>query len=113
MANLDFRLKKIDETRNYFKEGIKDDLICKALNYFEHFVFIFAVSGCVLISVFVSLIGVPVGITNSALGWKTCAITVGIKKHKAIIKTKRKSHDKIVLLAKTKLSSSKVWFLKF
>ena len=38
--------------------------------------------GCVLISVFVSLVCVPVGITSSALGLQIFAITVGIKKVK-------------------------------
>ena len=38
--------------------------------------------GCVLISVFVSLVCVPVGITSSALGLKISATTVGIKKVK-------------------------------
>ena len=36
---------------------------------------------------------------------KICAITAGITKYKPIIKKKKKKHDKIVLLAKTKLNS--------
>ena len=32
-------------------------------------------------------------------------ITAGIKKYKSIIKKKKKKHDKIVLLAKTKLNT--------
>ena len=32
-----------------------------------------------------------------------CTIVAGIKKHKPIIKKKKKKHDKIVLLAKCKL----------
>ena len=66
------------------------------------------VSGCVSISAFPSLIGVPVSIASSTLGLKICAITVGIKKHKSIIKKKRKQLDKIVLLAKTKLNTIEV-----
>ena len=66
------------------------------------------VSGCVSISAFPSLIGVPVTIASSTLGLKICAITVGIKKHKSIIKKKRKQHDKIVLLAKAKLNTIEV-----
>ena len=34
-----------------------------------------------------------------------CAIAAGIKKYKPIIKKKKKKHDSIVLLAKTKLNS--------
>ena len=37
-----------------------------------------------------------------------CAITAGIKKYKAIIKKKKKKHDKIVLLGKYKLNSIEV-----
>ena len=40
----------------------------RVLNYFEHFlVFVSAVSGCFSISVFASLVGVPVGIASSAV----------------------------------------------
>ena len=64
----------------------KHKIMCRALNYFEHFlVFISAVSGCVLISAFASSVGIPVGITSSALGFKICAITSVIKKCKSII----------------------------
>ena len=40
---------------------------------------------------------------GSAIGLKICAINGGIKKYKLIIKKKKKNHDKIVLLAKSKL----------
>ena len=39
------------------------------------------------------------------LNWIICAITPAIKKYKAIIKIKEKKHEKIVLLAKSKLNS--------
>ena len=39
-----------------------------------------------LTSVFVSLVGVPVGITSSVSGSKIGALTAGIKKYKSIIK---------------------------
>ena len=40
---------------------------------------------------------------GSAIGFKICAINGGIKKNKFIIKKKKKNHDKIVLLAESKL----------
>ena len=43
---------------------------------------------------------------------KICVITVGIKKHKSIIKKKKKKHDKIVLLAKSELNSIEVLISK-
>ena len=88
--------------------GKKHRKMCRILNYFEHFVFISAVSGCVSVFPFASLVGVPVGITSSAVGLKICALTAGIKTYKLIIKKKNKRHDKVVLLAKTKLNAIKV-----
>ena len=49
---------------------------------------------------------------SSAIGLKICAITAGIKKYKSIIKKKKKKHDKIVLLAKSKLNSIEVLISK-
>ena len=70
------------------------------------------ITECVSISDFASVVGIPTGITGSVIGLKTCAITAGIKKHKSIIKKKRKNHDKIALSAKSRLNSIKVLFSK-
>ena len=48
-----------------------------------------AVTGCVPISEFTSLVCVPIGITSSAVGIKICEITAEIKKDKSIIKKKK------------------------
>ena len=54
---------------------------CRVLNYIFHlFIVISAVTGDVSISSFASLVGIPVGITYSAIGLKVWAITVEIKK---------------------------------
>ena len=114
----EFRLKNIDETRNYLIEEInrnelmskKHKKICTTVIYFEHFLIL--AYWIVSISPFASLIGIPIGITSSAIGLKICAITAGIKKYKSIIKKKKKKHDKIVLLAKSKLSSIEVLISK-
>ena len=58
------------------------------------------VTGCISISAFIFLNGIPVEITNSAL--KTCIITAGIKKCKSIIKKKKKKHDRIVFRGRFK-----------
>ena len=117
----EFRLKNIDETRNYLIEEInrnelmskKHKKVCTTLNYIEHFLILAStITGCISISAFVSLLGIPIGITNSAIGLKICAITVGIKKFKSIIKKKKKKHDKIVLLAKSKWNSIEVLISK-
>ena len=49
---------------------------------------------------------------SSAAGTKICVITAAIKKYKSIIKKKRKKHDKIVLLPKSKLNSIEVLISK-
>ena len=83
--------------------------MCRALNCFEHFlIFISAVSRCVSISAFASLVSVSVGNASSAVGINVCAITAVIKKYKSVIKKKRKKHYKIVLLAKTSLNTIEV-----
>ena len=109
MASLDFGLKNIDERRKYISEEIKDTELmskkhkkeCKALNFFEHFLFyISAVNGCVIISAFASLIGVPVGIAGSAVGIRISAITAGIKKYKSVIKKKNKKARSYSVISK-------------
>ena len=78
------------------------------MNYIEHLLTsISTVTGCVSISAFASLFGIPIGITSSTIGLKVL-ITAGIKKCKSIIKKKKKRHDKILLLAKSKLNSVEV-----
>ena len=54
------------------------------------------------------MLGIPIGITSSVIGLKTCVIATGIKKYNSIIKRKKKKHDKIVLLAKSKSNSIEV-----
>ena len=60
------------------------------------------ITGCVSISAFASLVSVLVGITSFAVRLKICAITAEIKKHKSVIKKKKKKYDKIMLLEKIK-----------
>ena len=97
-AILDFRLRKIDETRNYLLDEINHNALMsekykktrKHLNYVEHLlILVSTVTDCVSISAFASLVCVPVGIASSAVGKKICAITTGIKNYKSIIKKKK------------------------
>ena len=86
---LEFRLKNIDETRNYFVEEIdqnelmnnKRKMVCKTIDYIEHFlILVSTVTGRISISTFDSLAGVSIGIMSSAIGLKILAITSGIRK---------------------------------
>ena len=86
---------------------------CTTLNYIEDFLILGStITECISISAFASLLGIPIGIASSTIGLKICAITAGIKKYKSIIKKKKKKHNKIVLLAKSKLNSIEVLISK-
>ena len=96
-ASLEFRLRKIYETKNHFLDEIKhNDLMtekyektCKYLNYVENFIILVStVTGWVSISAFASLIFVPVRIKNSALGLNIFAIIEGIKKYSQLSRKK-------------------------
>ena len=56
--------------------------------------------------------GIPIVITSSAIGLKTCAITAGIEKYKSIVKRKKKKRNEIVSLAKAKLNNIEVLISK-
>ena len=87
----------------------KHKKVCTTLNYIEHFLILaFTVTGCISISAFSSLLGIPTKITSSAMGLKICATAAEIKKFKSIIKKKKKKYDKIVLLAKSQLNGIEV-----
>ena len=103
------RLNNINETRNCLLEEIeKNELIskkhkkvCITLNYIEHVLILTStITGYISISAFASLLGTPVGIMSSAIGLKMCTIAAGIKKYKSI--NKKKKHNKIILLVKSK-----------
>ena len=92
------RLKNINERKNYFLGEIKQNelmskkhkKVCANLNYVEHFLILAStITDCISISAFASLLGIPVGITSSAIGLKICAITAGSKKYESIIKKKK------------------------
>ena len=77
----EFRLKNIDEKRNYLIEKINQNKLTSknhkkvftTLNYIEHFLILGStITGCVSISAFASLVGILIGITSSALGLKIC-----------------------------------------
>ena len=61
------------------------------MNCHEHFLaFVSAVSGCVSIYVFTSLVDIAVSIGSSALGLKICAITAGIEEYLSELWRKKK-----------------------
>ena len=87
----EFRLKNIDETKNYFLEEIKQDelmsrkhkKVCTTLNYVEHVLILAStITGYISISAFATLLGFPIGITGSTVRLKIFTIAAGIKKYK-------------------------------
>ena len=113
-ANLSFRLRKINEIRNYRLDEINhNDLMsekykktCKHSCWTLAYISINSYWLCFNFA-FAELVAISVGITSSAAGMKICAITAEIKKYKTIIK-KKKKHDKIVLIGKAKLNTIEV-----
>ena len=68
----------------------KHKKFCRVLNYIDHLLIVVSpITGCVSISVFASLAGIPIEITSFAVGLKTSAVTAGIKRYQSI-STKKK-----------------------
>ena len=90
--DVDIRLKnrwnkKLSFRRNktkWFNKWHKK--VCRTLNCFEHFIFVSACRGCGVcqcqyLFLHSALVGVPTGITSSAVGLKIYVITAGIKNY--------------------------------
>ena len=82
--NQKLKLKKIDKIRNSLIQEInrnglmskKHKRVCRVLNYIDHsLIAISTITECVFVSAFASLVGIPIGITSSAIGLKICVIT--------------------------------------
>ena len=110
-----FRLNKINEIKNYFLAEITErELISKniskyiaSLDYFDKSLNILSIlSGSISIASFASVIGAPAGIIGASCGF-TFSITSGfVKKFLKTIRNKKKKHNKIVMLARSKLNSA-------
>ena len=88
--NQKFRSRKIDEIKNYLIQEInqhkllckKHKKICRVLNYIENSLnLISAITVCVSISSFASLVWALTRAPSSRIGLKFCVITTGIKKN--------------------------------
>ena len=76
--------------------------VCTTLNFIEHFLILAStISQYISVSAFTSLIGIPIGITSSVIGFKIWVMAAEIKNHNSIIK--KKEQDKVVLLVKSNL----------
>ena len=119
--NQEFKMTKINQIRKYLIKGTNQNelmskehkKVCRILNYIEHsLIAISTITGCVSISAFACLVGIPIGIASFTIGLKICIKTAAIKNYKSIIKKKRKELYGIVLLAKSELNNIEVLISK-
>ena len=98
----EFKSKNIDQTRNYFLKDMQNELMSRKDKkvctihkwYWTLFYFLAsAITGYISISTFASLLGIPLGITSSEIGLKTCVIAAWYKNYKPIIKKKKKKQN--------------------
>ena len=80
----------------------KNKKVYTTINHIEYFLIgASAVIGCISVPAFVSLLGIPIKITSSAILLNIFAITAETKKYKLVIKKKKEKHNEILLLPKT------------
>ena len=78
---------------------VRSKKISTIVNYTQHFLLLAStITVCISIATFASLGDIPIVVTSSAVGLKTCAITAGTKTHKSIVKNRRRNMIKKILL---------------
>ena len=109
-----FRLNKINEIKDYFVAEIKErELMSKKLSkyiafcdYFDKSLIVLsATSGSISIPSFATVIGTPVGIASASLSLTFSLSTGIVKKLLKTTRDKKKKHNKIIMLASSKLNS--------
>ena len=109
-----FWLDEISKIENYFNEQINQrKLSSKKLSKYvavfdyidQALIVLSATSGGVSIISFTSIIGAPVGIASASFTLIFSLTTGIVKKLLNITRNKKKKHDKIFMLAKSKLNS--------
>ena len=114
LDNQQFRLNKINETKDYFIPEIKErELMSKRLSkyiasfdYFDKSLIVLpATSDSISIASFAIVIGATVGKAIANLGLIFSLSTALVKKLLKTTRNKKKKHSKIVMLARSKLNS--------
>ena len=109
-----FRVSEITGIENYFHQEInkkksyskKLSKYITAFDYLEKIINVLsATTGGVSIISFTSIFGAPVGIASASFTLIFTLATGILKKLLNITRTKKKKHDEILMLAKTKLNS--------
>ena len=108
-----FLLDEISNIENYFYQEINQRKLCsRKLNKYavvfdyidSALIVLSATSGWVSIISFTTIVGAPVGIASASLTL-FFSLTTGIVKKLLNITKKKKKHDKILMLTKSKLNS--------
>ena len=114
LDNQQFRINKISEIKDYFIAEFKEsELMSKKLSKYIAFcdysdkllVVLPATSGSVSIASFATIIGTPVGIAIASLSLAFSLSTGLIKKLLKTTRNKNKKHNKIIILARSKLNT--------
>ena len=114
MIRQKIRLDKISENENYFHQEINQRKLCskKLSKYVTTFdcidkvlIALSETSGRVSIISFTSVVGAPVGIASASFTLIFSLTTGIVKKLLSITRNKKKKHNKILMLAKSKLNS--------
>ena len=109
-----FRLDEISKIENYFIKEINQRNLCskklsKYVAVFDYvdqvLIVLYATSSGVSIISFTSIVGAPVGIASASLTLFFRLTTGIVKELLNRIRKKKKKHDKILMLAKSKLNS--------
>ena len=108
-----FRLYEIKKIENYFINEINErksfnEKLNKYITIFDYIdkilIALSAATGGISIISFTSIIGVPAGIASASFTLIFSIITGIIKKLLNITRSKKKKHDKILMLAKSKFN---------
>ena len=109
-----FRLNKINEVKYYFSAKIRErELMSKrvsryvaSFDYFDESVIVLSeTSSGISIASFATVIGVPVGIASASFSF-TFSLTTGIiKKLLKTTRNKKKKHNKVFMLDRSKSNS--------
>ena len=108
------KLNKINEIKDNFIAEIKErELMSKRLikyiasfDYFDKSLIVLSVAtGSISIASFATVIGAPVGMMSASFSLAFSITTGFVKKFLKTIRNKKKKHNKIVMLARSKLNS--------
>ena len=114
LKNQQFRLNKIIKIEDYFITEFKErklmsKKLSKYISFFDYFdkslIVLSVTSGSVSIGSFATVIGIPVGIASASLSLTFSWCTGLIKTLLKATINKKKKHNKIVIIARSKLNS--------